>query len=437
MKIIVAFLLIFPIYLLSAQKDVRMDVEYNYTQGLKYYKAKDFQESYRLFSKIYIQKLSDVRFNFYFGRTAYETGQYEVALAAFERVEIQDGSNLRNRLEMARTYFMLRMYEDSENAFRDVLINPNIPKNVRRNIELYLSRVSKIQQKSFTYATAMLDILYDSNLNYGSIGDYDYYDVNLGTINNISDTAMQFFGNVVNIYDIGVKNSFAIKNNFSLYLKDYSEENDYNLLYLSYAPSLLYKETHYTAELALGIDTMILGTQKFLSSIFLMPRLEYAHSNTLRSIIHFKYQAKRFEEEAQYDLDADRFELSYALQNTLNPRSYIQGNILAINEKKIRGDNIYVDFDEVKLNITYLNQFTSDYSFELFAQARERSYQDYSAGFNSIRSDLGGLGNISFTMKLMPKLRVKLKTSYEYVNSNQDRFSYQKHTASIGLVKIF
>ena len=120
------------------------DVQTTYDKGLESYKLKDFQSSFELFNSIYFKKLDDINFNFYFGRSAYETGNYEKALAAFERVEIYDGTNIRNKLEMARTYFMLKMYEDSENSYLEVLANPNIPENIRTDIELSLSKVSKV-----------------------------------------------------------------------------------------------------------------------------------------------------------------------------------------------------------------------------------------------------------------------------------------------------
>jgi len=40
-------------------------------------------------------------------------------------------------------------------------------------------------------------------------------------------------------------------------------------------------------------------------------------------------------------------------------------------------------------------------------------------------------------MRIIPKLNFKLSTSYEYVGSNQDRFSYKKYTLSTGLVATF
>lgn len=431
-RFLLSILLVSTCLLASAE-----DVQATYEKGLKSYKSKDFQSSFELFNTIYFKKLDDINFNFYFGRSAYETGNYEKALAAFERVEIYDGTNIRNKLEMARTYFMLKMYEDSENAYLEVLANPNIPENIRTDIELSLSKVSKVQKKSFTYATVLADILYDSNVNYGSIGDYEFSNTTFGRIPELDSTALQVYANVTNIYDIGRKNGYGIKNSFSFYLKDYTEHNLYDVIYLAYNPSLIYKETLYTAELVLGFDTLVLGKNKFLSSTSIMPRLEYNHSSTLRSIAYLKLQQKKFEREAQHDLDARRLELSYGLQNLLSPRSYVQGNVFLINENALRGSNIYVNYNEYKVNASYANQLTSTYGINVHGQLRNRKYKDFSSGFNSVRNDVGTLINFDVTMKVMPKLRLKLGTSFEYVDSNQERFSYKKHIISAGIVKTF
>jgi len=432
MKKIIIFI-IFSSYLISAP----LNKTSSYQIALSYYKKHNFQDAYNIFHKIYLQNLSNINFNFYFGKSAYETGHYEMALAAFERVQMQDSSSIRNELEMARTYFMLKMYEDAENIYREILVNPNLPENIRTKIELSLSKVSKVQKKSFTYARVMMDVLYDSNVNYGSIDDYQYGGGILNKIKPKSDTAIQMYGDVTNIYDIGDKNGYAIKNSLSLYLKDYSTENNYNIAYIGYFPSLIYKTSKYVTEMELGIDDMSIGGTNYLYTLSIKPKLKYNHTYTLSSIIYFKYQDKNFIQDAQKNLDSSRYELSYGLQKILNPHSYIKGALLGINEAKIRGNNIYVNFDEYVLNIIYANQFSSKYSFDLFAQTRVRSYRDYSNGFESKRKDVGTLSSAGFTVKLLPTLRANIKASYEYVNSNQDRFTYKKFKATTGIIKTF
>ena len=290
----------------QANEDANLNSQYE--KAVKSYKANDFSASYELLSKLYLTNLSDANLNFYLGRSAYETGHYEVALAAFERVETLDDGNLRNKLEMARTYFMLKMYEDSEMAFRAVLQNPNIPQNVRTNIELYLSKVTKVQQKSFTYATVNMDWIHDSNVNYGSL-DNDY-NINVGGgilpvhSEDISDNAIQAYGDVTNVYDVGEKNGFAIKNKFIGLIKDYNNEDDYDIQYLSYTPSLIYGEAKHLIELAASMDNLHIAKQNYLNSFYVMPRYEFAHTTTLRSITYFKYQEKDFKRATEHDLDA-------------------------------------------------------------------------------------------------------------------------------------
>ncbi len=426
--------------LLLASENTSVEAKYN--SAISAYKAKDFKKSYSILSKLYLTKLSDSKLNFYLGRSAFETGNYEVALAAYERVEMLDAGNLRNKLEMARTYFMLKMFEDAEMAFKDVLQNPNIPQNVRTNIEFYLSKVTKVQNKSFTYATVNVDFVYDSNVNYGSLDSQ--YNVNVSGTNQMinsepvrSDTAFQVYAEIVNIYDIGSKNGFAIKNKMKVYLKDYQDLDAYNIDYFAYTPSLLYKERKFLAELEFGFDVLKLGDHKYLDSISASPRFEYNHNNTLKSITFFKFQKKDYVQEAQNDLDASHYEFSYAIQNILSPHSYVQADIRGIREKKEHGERIDVDYDEYRLNLAYVNQFTTTYGADFFGEYRKRAYEDFSSLFNSSREDdainVGGTLNA----KIVDSLRVHLKANYNRVDSNQERYSYHKHTLTLGLNKTF
>ena len=409
-----------------------------YTQASTAYNAKDFKSSYELFSKLYMTHLNDADLNFKFGISAYEIGNYDMALAAFERVEALEPTNLRNKLEKARTFFMLKMYEDAEIGFKEVLSNPLLPQNVRKNIELYLARVIKEQKKSFTYVTLNLNTLYDSNVNSAPMDDtYNIGITEYATAKEKSDGAFELSAGVVNIYDIGEANGFAIKNRASLYTKRHFSEDDYDINYFSYMPSLLYKFTKYTFESALGADMMTLGDKNYLQTLSFMPRFEYEHTTSFRSSLHFKYQLKDFKQSEQKDLNANHYELSYGLQNILSPHSYIQTNITALQEKKRQGMRIDVDYDEYRLDMAYGKQFTPTYTAELYAQLRKREYDKYSTLFNSTREDIGKSLGAGVSIKMVETLLLKLGARYDRVDSNQDVFSYDKYSLSAGVVKTF
>jgi len=432
MKKILVFILIFPIYILA------LDNNKNTKDALEAYKEKDFQTAFIILQKNYLNHLDSIELNFVLGRSAYETGNYETALAAFERVEMLDPISIRNKLELARTYFMLKMYEDAQLGFEEVLANPNIPDNLRENIEIYFAKVKKVQQKSFTYATINLDWLYDSNVNYGTVNEN--YEISTGSLLGIdeeSDTAIQALANITNIYDIGSKNGYAIKNRLTLFTKDYQDLNDYDIQYIGYTPSLLYKETKYLREIALDLGILRINDKQYLRTFGIIPKLEYSYSNTLKSISYFKLQKKDFAQKTHEDLDAKHFELGYTLQSILSPRSYIQGSIIGTKENKDGGERIDVDYKEYKVNLTYAKQFNTRYGAELYAEYRKRYYSDISSIFDSKRIDESRTIAGTLKAKIMKTLSTHIKGSYTRVGSNQDRFSYKKGTLTIGLNKTF
>jgi tetratricopeptide (TPR) repeat protein len=432
MKKVLIFLLILPIYIFALDKK---DV---YINGMNAYKIKDFHTAYPLLFTIYLTKLSDIQFNFALGRSAYETGNYETALAAFERVEMLDSASIINKLELARTYFMLKMYEDSELAFQEVLENKSIPENIRTNIEFYASKVKKVQQKSFTYASVNLDWVYDSNVNYGSIDST--YNINTGSLPGIteqSDNALQMFTNIVNIYDIGSKNGFAVKNKLTLFSKDYQSLDDYDIQYIAYTPSIIYKETKFLREFTLDFGLLRIGNKEYLRTLGFIPSLEYGHTNTIKSISYFKFQKKNFSQKIHNDLDTKHYEFGYSLQKILSPRSYVQGNITGIQEKKEQGSRIDVDYEEYKASIVYAKQFNAIYGIDLFAEYKKRNYKDYSTTFGSTRADNGATVAATIKANIMKTLSMHSKSTYNRVESNQDRFSYKKYTLTIGFNKTF
>ena len=185
------------------------------------------------------------------------------------------------------------------------------------------------------------------------------------------------------------------------------------------------------------MDILSLGGNEYLRTISLTPRFEYTHTNTLRSITHFKYQKKHFTQTAQYNLDSDHYELAYSLQKMLSPRSYLQASVTGIVERKDHGSRIDVDYNEHKANVIYANQFTAVYGTELFAEYRRRNYEDHSTLFNSKRSDNGGTVAATINARILKSLRFHLKGVYSRVESNQDRFSYQKYTLTAGINKTF
>ena len=428
------FFIIFTLSVLANETD-----NTKLQNGLDAYKQKDFQKSYEIFSKLYLSYLANEDINFYLGRSAYETGHYEIALAAFERVSMLDPGNLRNKLEMARTYFMLKMYPDAQNLFEEVLKNNAIPKNVKTNIEFYLAKIKGVQKRSFTYANFSLDWVYDSNVNFASLdSNYNVGGVTLPTQDEKVDRAIQFYGDITNIYDFGKTGGFALKNRLNVYLKDYLNLDEYNIHYIGYKPSLLYKERRYLAELILGGDILALGGESYLKTLSVASRLEYNHSNILKSIFFIKYQSKFFSQDTKSSYDAHHYELGYSFVDILSPSSYFQTDIKGIIEHKKRSStNPNVNYKEARLSLNYAKQFNAIYGMNLYAQVRKRAYDDRSSLFDSIRDDVGGVCAINLNAKVTKSIQLHMRGTYERTHSNQAIYSFQKHTVVLGVENSF
>ncbi|MCD6433693.1 MAG: DUF560 domain-containing protein, partial [Sulfurimonas sp.] len=172
--------------------------------------------------------------------------------------------------------------------------------------------------------------------------------------------------------------------------------------------------------------------------VSISPRFEYKHTNTLKSMAHFKYKIKYFTQDISYDLNANHYELGYSLQDILSPHSYIRANLVGVGERKRHGVRTDVDYDEYRFNVAYVNQFSDIYRTKLFAEYRKRNYVDEATiYYSNKRTDDAGTIAATINAKILKTLQFHLKGMYNKVVSNQDRFDYHKYTVTLGLNKTF
>ena len=407
--------------------------ESQYNTAMKHYKSGNYKESYEIYSKLYLSKLSDSKMNFFFGRSAFEVGEYKMALAAFERVSMLDPKNIRNRLEMARTLYMLKMYDEASLEFQAVLEYPILPNNVRTKVELYLSNIKKMDRKS--YFTGMLDfsVLYDSNVNLGSYHDtYTLPDFGtFSTVNADGDVGAELLGDITNIYDIGDKNGFSIRNKAVIYSKMYASEDDYNMNFFSYQPGVLYQQKDYIAELNLGYDQMWLKNESYHQSFMIQPKLTYRHQMGVNSLIYLKYQKRDFID--TNDRDANHYEISYGLQKNIMKSSYLIGTLTAIKESGLEDTRIDVSYLEYQLRVNYGIQITNEIGFSASAEMRQKEYDDYSSLFANTREDGSIFASAKVDKKIFDSTFANIKVSYSDNDSNQNIYSYKKYVIQLGV----
>ena len=100
--------------------------------------------------------------------------------------------------------------------------------------------------------------------------------------------------------------------------------------------------------------------------------------------------------------------------------------------------SIYTNYKEYKLNLSYINQFSSMFGMQLSTEVYNRKYEDKSTLFkNPLREDKSGSVNAGFTTNIIYGIRANIKATYAMVKSNQAVYSYKKHTFTVGLSKSF
>ena len=123
-------------------------------------------EVYRLGLKNSFVEGGNVDFDYAFGIAAVRVGRPGRAIFALERVLWRQPDNHRARLELARAQFDLGNLGVARDEFREVLAQ-NPPANVKRNVELYLSKIKQREKAQGTVfrSFAEANLVYDSNLN--------------------------------------------------------------------------------------------------------------------------------------------------------------------------------------------------------------------------------------------------------------------------------
>ena len=139
---------------------IKTDIEY----GLQLYQNHQYKQAYKLFYSLFNNHLDNEEINFYLGLCAFKLKKYDKAVEAFERVLIKNPNNLRARLEYARSLFYMQNYQESKKQFLMVM-EQNIPIEVKQNIRKFLILIDKLQQKNLYNILLSVGLKYDSNIN--------------------------------------------------------------------------------------------------------------------------------------------------------------------------------------------------------------------------------------------------------------------------------
>jgi tetratricopeptide (TPR) repeat protein len=95
-----------------------------------------------LFKRLLL-KPDDLDAGFQYSQLETELGDYEAAIGALERILYYNPDLPRVKLQLGMLYFHLRSYEMARNCFEAVLNAPDVPADIRTEVQTYVAAVDK------------------------------------------------------------------------------------------------------------------------------------------------------------------------------------------------------------------------------------------------------------------------------------------------------
>ena len=412
----------------------------SYKNAINYYKEGNYQKSYLLLKKLRKKSIDNVDINYYLARSAFELKKYEDAISAYERILIKDPKNIRVRLELARAYFGNGNLKYAKEEFEKVL-KRKIPENVRKNVKAYLITIDKAKKRNFINGALIAGIGYDSNVN-SSPDDDKYFVPGLGAVvssgvKNVSDWHHQEVLVINDIYDIGARGGYAVKNSFLVMNRIWNKHNDKNVFFVQYSPSILYENDKKGYDISLIANKMWYGSDPYIYSLGLNPKIWYKYSKRVLFRGGLKYQWKYYQPQKNHNKNSKLFTILINPVVKINKSISIYPAFSFLSERKVRGSLTNVDRDKYLASIRLFKKFDKRLSGSLSYSFDQVKYKDIDLAFNNKRDDKESIVGADLTYILPMKFILNGGVNYIKNNSNQAPYEYDKYTFKISIIKPF
>ena len=408
-----------------------------YLSGVDLFKNKEYKKALDIFDELFEIKSDEPDVNFYMGRSAFELKDYEGALIAYERVLIGSPDSIRTKLEVARTYFLLKSYDRSKKAFKEIL-KTKLPKNVKANVDRYLTIISKAQQKHTVSGIVMLSALSESNIN-NSISSSTHNVPAVGIIPNtvVDDNAQSTQQILLLNHKFKKSDDVLYKNDLMLFNRAYKEYGDHNILLVSYTPaySKVYSDK-LSVDYALFYDYLVYASHHLLDSYGLNPKVTYKIDD--KNTFKFDYKLLRKKNiESGKEQDSDTHQLSFSLAKKLDAKNSITPSFRYSKERKLAYELQTVDNDTYKFGIAHGYAHSKKIFFNSSLTYEVKKYKDvddlYFKRKENKKTDLSFTGSY-LTDNLWI---IQGVVTYTDQSSSFEKDNYDKNSFAINFVKPF
>lgn len=292
-------------------------------------KTGKLHEAYNQLSKSIRENPDNEEVNMYFGHVCVALDDLERAQLAFERVILIDPDNHRARLELAEIYMKTEQYNLARKGFESVL-EADPPPVVRKNIESYLARLEKAEDRFSLSGRIDAGYFYDDNVNVGPDSKIIYTAPIIfssgATITSLSidedsqpteDDGIVVSGSLYATYDCGRERGWLLATDLSYYQNQLNDHAEHETQYYQVRAGLKHASARTLLELPVSTAHITRGDDDLIDIHGVSPRLLYLSKNVegAQWITHGNVSIR------DYDTLNDRDGTYYALGETF--RKYL------------------------------------------------------------------------------------------------------------------
>lgn len=405
-------------------------------------KAKQYDEAYDAFFKLFMDDTANARINFYLGLSAAGAKRHDEAVAAFERVLIVEPNHTRARLELARSLFFLKLFDEAEAQFKMVLESGDVPPEVLEKVRTFMVAIEDTRIRNHYNAVVMLGLQYDTNIN-NDVGQNTYVidpDAIPGGVkgeNPVSDAIHQEMANLNHIYDFGRLGDYFMQNSFTAFAQNYLDNDENNLLFYSIASGIAANQAGSSMGAKLHYDNVQIDSVDFLSVLGAEVKYSQPLSEQIIGEAKVKLQQKSFPDTPDNDSSFNEVSLDgkYKLKES---KDYYHANLLFSSERA--KDSASIDRDIVGLRVGYSKAFDAKNTLNSTLGYKQVNYTQESIDQNlemAKRSDTQLKVAFQYIYKLDKKHIINGSFSYLDNASSHAAFDYDKMLAGANMMWFF
>lgn len=414
--------------------------EANYKQALKFFNDKQYEAAYKAFTQLVESDYGSIKYNFYLARAATLTHRFDEAIITYERILILEPNNTRSKLELAKLYYQQGTYKLSELYFKSAL-QDNVPLQVEENINQFLAKIKKTQNKSSFTGLFIFGTGHDTNVNTAATADSWYLPAFAlefdNTTKQIESNFHQETAVINHYYDATEKYGFGIKNNLLAYSKSLPGESEYNILFTRYTPSLIFDYGDYQFETALEYNYMRYGADAYLESYGLAPKLSYSASDIGFIFGQIKVLKKHYLQTVDKERDALYTELNVQYQKLIGSNMAFVFYTTLQQERKETGNRYDVDYDRLGMRLALSYYLPQDWQLGVSAEVKGTNYLDNNPFFLEKRQDRNRNLTLNVSKRIGKNLSAQLNLSRTSNDSNQELYTYDKDIVMLNLITRF